>query len=89
MPILYNIHEQSLISGVFIGRGSLYGNPYRIGIDGDRDQVCDLYEKMIMERPKMMNRIKKNLRGKDLMCFCTPKRCHGDFLLRIANEESD
>jgi hypothetical protein len=22
------------------------------------------------------------LRGKDLVCFCAPKRCHGDSILR-------
>ncbi len=25
------------------------------------------------------------LRGKDLLCFCTPAACHGDLLLRLAN----
>jgi hypothetical protein len=25
------------------------------------------------------------LRGRDLLCFCAPKPCHGDLLLRLAN----
>jgi hypothetical protein len=25
------------------------------------------------------------LRGKDLVCWCAPKPCHGDVLLRLAN----
>lgn len=25
------------------------------------------------------------LRGKDLVCFCAPRPCHGDLLLRLAN----
>jgi hypothetical protein len=25
------------------------------------------------------------LRGCDLLCWCTPKPCHGDALLRLAN----
>ena len=26
-------------------------------------------------------------RGKDLVCWCALKRCHGDVLLQLANEE--
>jgi hypothetical protein len=25
------------------------------------------------------------LRGRNLLCFCAPKACHGDLLLRLAN----
>jgi len=25
------------------------------------------------------------LKGKDLVCYCAPARCHGDLLLRLAN----
>jgi hypothetical protein len=25
------------------------------------------------------------LRGRDLVCFCAPRPCHGDLLLRLAN----
>jgi len=25
------------------------------------------------------------LRGSDLVCFCAPRPCHGDLLLRLAN----
>lgn len=27
-----------------------------------------------------------NLKGKDLVCWCAPLPCHGDVLLRLANE---
>lgn len=27
----------------------------------------------------------KDLRGKDLSCFCTPLRCHAQYLIKIAN----
>ena len=26
------------------------------------------------------------LRGKDLLCWCAPEACHGDLLLKQANE---
>ena len=33
----------------------------------------------------LIQEIKDELKGKDLVCFCAPKLCHGEVLLRIAN----
>ena len=69
----------------YIGRGSKYGNPYRIGPDGDRNDVCRKFENYAREA-FTDEEIRKDLRGKDLICFCKPKRCHGDYLLWRANK---
>jgi hypothetical protein len=61
---------------VYIGRGSPYGNPFVIGPHGDRDQVCDMFEAMILPKLDL-----EPLRGKDLVCFCKPLRCHGDAIM--------
>ena len=71
---------------VYIGRGSKYGNPFRIGPDGTRDEVCEKYAEMIEADPERKEGFAKELRGKDLACFCSPKRCHGDYLLKISSE---
>jgi hypothetical protein len=34
-----------------------------------------------------MEAAKRELKGKDLVCYCAPLACHGDVLSRIANEE--
>lgn len=89
MPSVYNTYHKNLPEGaVYIGRGSPYGNPYVIGkphpITGDpmtRDDVCDLFEKNILPGLDV-----ERLRGKDLICFCKPKRCHGDSILQKANQ---
>ena len=86
MNTVYNkYHGLPPPGAVYIGRGSVYGNPYVIGTDGDRDAVCDKFERYVLADPQMVAYIKKTLRGKDLVCFCKPKRCHGDFLLKLAN----
>ena len=37
-----------------------------------------------------MGEIQKQLRGKDLMCWCPlDQPCHADFLLQVANEDPD
>jgi len=88
MPKVHNKYHNTAPPGaIYIGRGSPYGNPFVIGIDGDRDAVCDKYEQMLRSKPLLLEKFKQELRGKDLVCFCAPKRCHGDFLIEIANQE--
>jgi len=90
MPKVYNFRTDQVPRGaVYVGRGSPFGNPFKIGIYGDRDKVCDLYENYVRDNPDLLARIKKELRGKDLVCWCKPKRCHADFLLQVANEDEE
>ena len=86
MPSVHNKYKNTAPKGaVYIGRGSPWGNPFVIGKDGDRDAVCDKYEQMVENYPQLKEKIKSELAGKDLICFCSPARCHGDYLLKIAN----
>jgi hypothetical protein len=73
-------------NGVYIGRPSKWGNPFAIGRDGTRADVIRKFEEYIMSNPELMEAAKKELKGKDLVCFCAPLACHGDVLSRIANE---
>lgn len=80
-PRVHNKYLGTAPAGaVYIGRGSPYGNPFKIGPDGSRDEVCDRFEKEILPTLDLTN-----LKGKDLVCFCSPKRCHGDAILKKAN----
>lgn len=72
--------------GVYIGRPSKWGNPFVIGPDGSRNDVVRKFEEYLMSNPKLMEAAKQELKGKDLVCFCSPLSCHGDILSRIANE---
>lgn len=69
---------------VYIGRGSKWGNPFRIGIDGDRAAVIAKYECWLRNQHHLLRALDE-LRGCNLLCFCAPKACHGDLLLRLAN----
>ena len=84
MPQVYNKHHKDAPPGsVYIGRGSKWGNPYVIGVDGTREEVIQKYAVNIPT--DLMGDAQIELRGKDLVCFCAPAACHGDILLRIAN----
>lgn len=78
-------HQTAPSDAIYIGRGSPFGNPYIIGKHGNRDEVCDKYMEYVKARPSLIRKIRKELKGKDLVCFCSPKRCHGDLLLQIAS----
>jgi len=73
---------------VYIGRPSKWGNPFNIGVDGDRAEVIDKYESYLLSRPHLIEAAKIELKGKILGCYCAPLACHGDVLARVANESS-
>lgn len=72
---------------VRIDRSTRYGNPFVLNEDGDRDDVCDAYERHYLpHKPSIMERIEAgDLTGKVLVCHCYPQRCHGDCLADQAN----
>jgi hypothetical protein len=67
---------------VYIGRGSKWGNPYRIGQHGTRDQVIAMYRQYVTSSPALLRDLEE-LRGKRLACFCAPAACHGDVLVEL------
>ena len=78
MPKVLNKKTDEIpADAVYCGRGSPYGNPYIIGRDGNRENVC-IYILPLLDVSA--------LRGKDLVCFCSPKQCHCDDLLVKANK---
>ena len=77
MATLFNMRKEGIPKGsVYIGRGSKWGNPFVIGPDGSRDEVCDRFEREILPRLDL-----GPLRGKDLVCCCAPERCHGHSIM--------
>ncbi len=67
----------------YIGRKSPFGNPYIIGMHGNRQQVIAKYrayfERRMREHPGFRQQV-EGLRGKTLICFCAPLPCHGDVI---------
>lgn len=80
----YVVHCKKEKYDVYIGRGSIWGNPFRIGDDGTREEVIQLYMDYLLRKPELIVRI-GDLRGKVLGCFCCPLACHGDILAHLAN----
>lgn len=72
---------------VYIGRGSKWGNPFVIDVDGTREEVIAKYKDWILQQPDLLNDLHE-LEGKTLGCFCKPKDCHGDILVELINEKN-
>ena len=75
-----------------------FGNPFRVGRDGQRDQCVHRFRVWLetgmnfgcpdatdARRAWMLDNL-STLKGKRLGCFCSPSRCHGDVLAALANE---
>ncbi len=69
---------------VYVGRPAKWGNPFKIGEHGTREEVVARFREHVAGRHE---EIKRELRGKDLGCWCAPLPCHADVLLEIANDE--
>jgi hypothetical protein len=71
---------------VRVDRGTRYGNPFILGEDGDRDDVCDAYRlHYLPHKPSIAERA-GDLVGKVLICHCYPERCHAEYLVKLARE---
>jgi len=66
---------------VRVDRGSLYGNPFVMGKDGDRDAVCDSYTNHYLPHKPSILATLPELKGKVLICHCYPERCHAESLI--------
>ena len=67
--VLNNHAVGSHADAVYIGRSSKWGNPFRIGIDGDRAAVIAKYEWWLRNQHHLLRALDE-LRGQNLLCFC-------------------
>lgn len=82
MPRVLNKHRDKVPPGaVYVGRPSKWGNPFKVGRDGSREEVITKYRAWL----PMSGLDLSELRDKDLVCWCAPLPCHADVLIEIAN----
>ena len=84
MPKTSVVHCKTSKYDVYIGRPSMWGNPFILGRDGTRIEVVERYRIYLHSKPELMDKI-LSLRGKVLGCWCSPHACHGDVLAELAD----
>lgn len=78
------VHCKRAKYDVYIGRPSKWGNPFAIGKDGSREEVIRKYKNYVLANRDLLKALSE-LKGKVLGCWCKPKACHGDVLVRLVN----
>lgn len=79
---------------VYVGRPGPWGNPFKLienSVSHTREGIVELYAEVLerneTDRAKWVNVHIRELRGKNLACWCRlDQPCHADVLLRLANE---
>lgn len=92
--LLLVVHCERAHFDVYIGRPGPWGNPFshlpcsaaRFRVSS-RAEAIAAYERWLLAQPELVERVRRELRGKVLGCWCRPLPCHGDVLARIANED--
>lgn len=73
---------------VYIGRPTIYGNPFEIGRHGTRESVIKKYKEYFGIRLNQDEQFRIaifQLKNKRLGCFCKPQACHGDIICEYLN----
>jgi len=90
------VHCKHANYDICIGRPSKFGNQFshKYGtmaqyIVDTREEAIQRFEEWFLAQPELVKAAKKELKNKILGCFCHPLPCHGDVLLKIANEEDE
>lgn len=86
------VHFKKSPYDVYIGRPSKWGNPYsrKPGLARykvtTKAEAINKHREWVLSQPDMIEKIRHELRGKILGCWCdNPNACHGFILWKIAN----
>ncbi|KKK50084.1 hypothetical protein LCGC14_3128570 [marine sediment metagenome] len=81
---------------VYVGRPSKWGNPFKVGVVSayaggrkiqDLRYAYSIYRAVAPENAMLVAEAQRELKGKNLACWCPlDGPCHADVLLEIANE---
>lgn len=86
-----NIRQKGMRYDVYIGRGSPFGNPCRLGADGTREEVIVKFRWYFLEKLRTRPEFRRQvvaLKGKVLGCYCKPLACHGDVIVKWLDKEA-
>lgn len=91
MHAILNIKTDDCRHAVYVARPSPLGNPYAIGLDGNRNEVIARYRDWltarIAERDPVVCTALLGIRlGQSLSCHCAPLPCHAEAIAEVLDE---
>lgn len=76
----------------YIGRPSIWGNPFSHMpgtaakfVVATRQDALDKFREWFLSQPELVERARRELKGKVLGCWCRPASCHGDVIAEIVD----
>jgi uncharacterized protein DUF4326 len=92
MTTVINLRDTTAVrvaqaAGVFvrIDRATKWGNKYRVGVDGAREEVIAMHKVDTLRNAELLKAIRAELKDKTLGCWCAPRACHGHTYAAIAD----
>ncbi len=84
------VHVKKDSCDVYVGRGknSIFGNPFVVGAHAKRDECIELFRRWLWQEIAKNSEYREEVRklhGKTLGCWCSPRACHAEVLLRCAD----
>ena len=76
--------------GIRVTRPTRYGNPHKVADVGSNAEAVRLFRQDLMagRLRATVEDVRRELRGRDLYCFCKPgEPCHADVLIEVANAD--
>ena len=71
---------------VYVGRPTQWGNPFSKSSKAQNiEDFREYAEKRLSREPHWLDELK----GKDVVCWCSPAGCHGDILVELANSDDE
>ena len=67
---------------------SIWANPYAKAMhkgEITREEALAKYREHVLSKPELVERLPE-LRGRILGCWCAPDACHGDVLVKLADQ---
>jgi hypothetical protein len=95
MSRVVNLRHESIGDAVYVGRAnprrglaeSAFANPFRVDVDGSREDVIEKYRSWLLGRQDLLLRLPE-LRGRRLACWCSPEPCHADVLVGLVDADA-
>ena len=87
----YDVYVGRRSRGAPKGDSCEWGNPFPMknSSDAERRRVVNCYRNWFTSQPELVAKAQRELKGKVLACWCSPKLCHGHVLAEIANSTGE
>lgn len=93
MTSIHNLKtERQLAGDIYIGRGSIWGNPFTHikhketqaqFVVSSRKEALKQYREYLLNNKLLLSKLHE-LRDKRLFCWCVPKhKCHGEIIIEF------